>query len=172
MQKIQSVNSTLVQVRHVYACGEGCVTKFFMSKCSQGNFIGWDKVSCKTIKGFQSYLKKPPGGKVYTSSPPKKKQFSCTLNSCSCTHGCFMPLILYLIQNIFQELIISYLTGNKSLEINFPEIALNNTLMTTNSCKSTTIQQNVIVNLLLFTVITLMTSNLRLTKLHCCICRH
>ena len=32
---------------------------FFMSKCSQGNFAHWDKASCKTIKGFWSYLKKP-----------------------------------------------------------------------------------------------------------------
>ena len=72
---LYSVKSTLVQVRHIYACGEGCVTKFFMSKCSQGNFIDWDKVSCKTIKGFQSYLKNPPGGKVYTSPPQKKAVF-------------------------------------------------------------------------------------------------
>ena len=47
--------------------------------------------------------------------------------------------MLYLIYNILQELIISYLTENKSLEINFPEIVLNNTLITTNSCKSTMI---------------------------------
>ena len=123
----------------------------------------------QNYQGVPELFKKTSRWEGVHLPPSPKKQFSCTLNSCSCTHGCFMPLILYLIQNIFQELIISYLTGNKSLEINFPEIALNNTLMTTNSCKSTTIQQNVIVNLLLFTLITLMTSNLRLT---CCICRH
>ena len=82
-------------------------------------------------------------------------KFSSTLISCSCNQGCFVPFILYLIENILQELIISYLTVNKSLEINFPEISLNNTLMTTNFCKSIKILQNFIVNLLLFIVISL-----------------
>ena len=83
-------------------------------------------------------------------------KFSSTLISCSRNQGCLAPLILYLIENILQELIISYLTVNKSLEINFPELALNNTLMTTKFCKSTKILQNFIVNLLLFIVISLM----------------
>ena len=151
MQKFWSYNSTLDQERHVYACVEGFVTKFFMPKSFQGRFFHWDKVSCKTIKGFWSYLKKTSRAKVY--SLPKKilegltrlwmhvvhLEFSSTLNSCSCTHGCFVSLILYLIYSILPELIISYLTGNKNLEINFPEITLNNTLMATDACKSTSI---------------------------------
>ena len=151
MQKFWSYNSTLDQERHVYACVEGSVTKFFMPKSFQGKFVHWDKVSCKTIKGFWSYLKKTSMAKVY--SLPKKilegltrlwmhvvhLEFSSTLNSCSCNHGCFVSLILYLIYSILPELIISYLTGNKNLEINFSEITLNDTLMATNSCKSTSI---------------------------------
>ena len=110
IQKFWSVNSTLGQERHVYACAEGCVTKFF-----------YDKM-------FQSKL--------------------------SLLRQSFMFRKFYM-EHILQELFISHLTGNKCLEINFPEIALNNTLITTNSSKSATILKNVIVNLLLFTVITL-----------------
>ena len=110
IQKFWSVNSTLGQERHVYACAEGCVTKFFYAKM------------------FQSKL--------------------------SLLRQSFMFHKFYM-EHILQELFISYLTGNKCLEINFPEIALNNTLMTSKSSKSTTILKNVIVNLLLFTVITL-----------------
>ena len=149
MQKFWSYNSILDQEKHVYACVEGSVTKFFMPKSFQGKFVQCDKVSCKTIKGFWSYLKKTSRARLYTL--PKKilegltrlwmyvvrLEFSSTLNSCLCTHGCFVSLILYQIYNILPELIMSYLTGNKSLEINFPEITLNNALMTTNSCKST-----------------------------------
>ena len=58
MQKFWSVNSTLGQEKHVYACKERCVTKFLMSKCSRGNFVHWNKSSSKTIKGFWSYLEK------------------------------------------------------------------------------------------------------------------
>ena len=110
IQKFWSVNSTLGQERHVYACAEGRVTKFFYAKM------------------FQSKL--------------------------SLLRQSFMFHKFYM-EHILQELFISYLTGNKCSEINFPEIALNNTLMTTKSSKSTTILKNIIVNLLLLTVITL-----------------
>ena len=110
IQKFWSVNSTLGQEKHVYACAEGCVTKFSYAKM------------------FQSKL--------------------------SLLRKSFMLHKFYM-EHILQELFMSYLTGNKCLEINFPETALNNTLMTTKSSKSTTILKNVIVNLLLFTVITL-----------------
>ena len=64
------------------------------------------------VSRVQRYLKKPPGRKRGCKPPLKKisdvltrlwmhvvhLEFSSTLKSCSCcTHGCFMPLILYLI---------------------------------------------------------------------------
>ena len=60
LQKFWSVNSTLVQERHVYACAEFCVTKFFYAILFPRNFSSLAQVSCKTIKGFQSYLNPPP----------------------------------------------------------------------------------------------------------------
>ena len=110
IQKFWSANSTLGQEGHVYACAEGCVTKFFYAKM------------------FQSKLS--------------------LLRQSFIFHKFYM-------EHILQKLFISYLTGNKCLEINFSEISLNNTLMTTKSGKSTTILKNVKINLLLFPVITL-----------------
>ena len=78
IQKFFSVNSTLGQKRHVYACSEGCITKFFYAKM------------------FQNKLR------LLTQS--------------------FMFHKFYM-EHILQELFISYLTGNKCLEVNFPEIA-------------------------------------------------
>ena len=100
---------------------------------------------------MEVYTPPPP-----TLSPPKKNslRFNKALDTCCAprvfqhfkflfmqswmlfAHSLYrIQIIEYriqniLIQNILQELIISYLTGNKSLEINFPVIALNDTLMT------------------------------------------
>ena len=107
IQKFWSKNSTLGQERHVYACTEGCVTRFF-----------------------------------YTKIFPRKLSL---LGQSFMFHLEYFTRINHIIFNFW----------NKHLEIIFPEIALNNTLMTTNSSKSATILKNVIVDLLLFTVIIL-----------------
>ena len=58
MQKFWSVNSTLGQEGHVYACAEGSVTIFFMSNVSKEILFTGTKFHAKTIKGFRSYLQK------------------------------------------------------------------------------------------------------------------
>ena len=62
MQKFWSVNSTLSQERHVYACTEGCITKLFYAKYSQGNFLPWEL-----------FKKDLQGGNRRECTPPPKK---------------------------------------------------------------------------------------------------
>ena len=67
--------------------------QIFCAKMFPRKFCSWDKVSCKTIKGFQSHLKKP-SQRLWMHVVHIK--LSSTLSSCSCTHVCFVPRILYL----------------------------------------------------------------------------
>ena len=115
--------------------------QIFCAKMFPRKFCSWDKVSCKTIKGFQSHLKKPSQrvNKTLDARCAHQviKHFKFLfMHSCMLCAPHLVPGIEYIARI---NHIILFLTENKSLEINFPEIALNNTLMTTNSCKSTTI---------------------------------
>ena len=122
---------------------------FLMTKRSQGNFVPWDKMLCKIIKGFRSYLKKLPRV-VHPSKKIRKRltrlwrhvvqiKFSSTSISCSCIHGCFVPPILYLIREYFARINHIVFNWEQKFGNKFPGIVSNNALMTTNSCKSTTI---------------------------------
>ena len=115
--------------------------QIFCAKMFLRKFCSWDKVSCKTIKGFQSHLKKP------SQRVNKTSDARCALQVIRHFKFLFMHSSMLCAPHLVPGIeyiarinhIILFLNENKSLEINFPEIALNNTLMTTNSCKSTTI---------------------------------
>ena len=117
-----SVNTTLGQERHVYAYTD---TKIFYAKMFPRKFCSLGQCFIQKHHGVLELFKKTElfkknfqeGGGCPSPPPPppfkkKKKigeglarfsmhivhlEFSSTLNSCSCTYGCFVHLILYLI---------------------------------------------------------------------------